>query len=93
MASIIATSPSQARRAGYGPGPATDLMPARGRRRCLLIRTTAGGSSSARPQMTSRRGPKDIGWQDAGLHVVTGTGAGPAARRRAGPARYPTTRF
>src|SRR6516165_8727705 len=76
MASIIATSPSQARRAGYAPGPATDLMPARGRRRCLLIRTTASGSSSARPQMTSRRGPKGhrlAGW---GLHVVTGTEGG-----------------
>jgi excisionase family DNA binding protein len=46
MASTIATSPPQASRAGYGPGPATDLMPARGRRRCLLIRTTPGGSSS-----------------------------------------------
>jgi len=56
MASTIANSPSRATRARYGPGPVPNLRHARYRRRCLLIRTTAGGSSGARPQMTCRRG-------------------------------------
>jgi hypothetical protein len=56
MISTIANSPSRATRARYGPGPVPNLRHARYRRRCLLIRTTASGSSAARPQMTSRRG-------------------------------------
>ena len=56
MASTIANSPSRATRARYGPGRVPNLRHARYRRRCLLIRTTAGGSSGARPQMTCRRG-------------------------------------
>ena len=38
------------------PGPRPNLRHARYRQRCLLIRTTADGSSGARPQMTCRRG-------------------------------------
>src|SRR4029077_17279572 len=51
--STIANSPSRAARARYGPGPVPNLRHARCRRRCLLTRTTAGGSPGARPQMTA----------------------------------------